>query len=438
VSINIFVKTGRKPEGTPAEVYHCELYGRRSEKYKYLQNKRLQSVKWKKLKLSAPCYFFVPKNFGLKKEYERGFVINELFNTNVTGIVTARDSLVIDADKKVLRDRIRRFCDIRISDDEVRVWLFPNKSDKKYLPGDSRGWKLSEARVKIRNNNHDELIVDIKYRPFDTRKIYYTPVMVDWGREKIMRHFLIGENVGLIFKRGFAENATPVFVSNRITDFRLWSRPGMQGGDYIAPLYLSPDSDGLEESANRTPNLDMKIVESFAESIKLEFESEKTGNAKKFAPIDILDYIYAVLHSPKYRERYKEFLKIDFPRVPYPKDAKSFRKLTKLGEKLRRLHLLEDVEPKQRVADYGVSGNNVVDYIKYTDGNVWINETQFFDGVPSEVWDFYIGGYQPAQKWLKDRKGRQLTHDDIEHYQKIVFVLQETIKLIGEVDEAMA
>jgi predicted helicase len=256
-------------------------------------------------------------------------------------------------------------------------------------------------------------------------------------RGNVMRHFLAGNNVGLVFKRGFSENATPVFISDHIIDYRLWSRPGMQGGDYTAPLYLYPESDGLVESANRTPNLDMRIVETFAETVNLQYEWEKSDNPKKFAPIDLLDYIYAVLHSPKYRERYKEFLKIDFPRVPYPDDAKSFHKLAKLGATLRRLHLLEGVEPKQGLADYGVSGNDVVERVKYEDGNVWINETQFFGGVPSAVWDFYIGGYQPAQKWLKDRKGRTLTYDDKEHYQKIVFVLKETIKLMGKVDEAM-
>jgi len=171
----------------------------------------------------------------------------------------------------------------------------------------------------------------------------------------------------------------------------------------------------------------------------LEFVEETADGrrqtaAKTFAPIDILDYVYAVLHSPAYRKRYEEFLKIDFPRVPYPEDAPSFRRLVSLGEKLRRLHLLKDVIPQQCLANYDIEGSSTVEKIKYEGGKVYINDTQYFDNVPAEVWNFFIGGYQPAQKWLKDRKGRTLNFEDIEHYQKTVCVLQETITVMNEID----
>jgi predicted helicase len=150
-----------------------------------------------------------------------------------------------------------------------------------------------------------------------------------------------------------------------------------------------------------------------------------------FTPIDVLDYIYAVLHSPMYREKYKEFLKIDFPRVPYPENAEKFWALVKLGGKLRKLHLMEGVEPQQGVADYPEKGSNEIEKPEYKNGKVWINDTQYFDHVPPEAWEFYIGGYQPAQKWLKDRKGRKLEFEDIRHYQRIVRVLWETERLMG-------
>ena len=181
----------------------------------------------------------------------------------------------------------------------------------------------------------------------------------------------------------------------------------------------------------------MQIVLKIAECIGLEFEEEKSRNTQKFAPIDILDYIYAVLHSPTYRERYKEFLKIDFPRVPYPDNAQSFRQLATLGAKLRRLHLLEDVVPQQGFADYNIEGSSQVEKITYEGGKVWINDTQYFGNVSETVWTFYIGGYQPAQKWLKDRKGRTLSYDDIEHFQKIVRILHETGEAMSEVDGIM-
>ena len=153
-----------------------------------------------------------------------------------------------------------------------------------------------------------------------------------------------------------------------------------------------------------------------------------------FAPIDLLDYIYAVLHSPAYREKYKEFLKIDFPRVPYP-NIKSFWKLVELGKKIREIHLLESPVVEDYITKYPIGGNNIVEKVSYKDGNVYINSEQFFEGVPEVAWNFYIGGYQPAQKWLKDRKDRELNFDDIMHYQKIIVALTETDKLMKEIDK---
>ena len=179
------------------------------------------------------------------------------------------------------------------------------------------------------------------------------------------------------------------------------------------------------------------------------------GNKGTFAPIDVLDYIYAILHSPTYREKYKEFLKIDFPRVPYPKDLSTFQKLTNLGSQLRQIHLLESPIVEKYITQYPIDGDNVVTKVKfetynylhqvpdengnmlYPDylGTVSINDTQYFDGVPTTAWEFYIGGYQPAQKWLKDRKGRALEFDDILHYQKIIVALTETDRLMQEIDK---
>jgi len=175
-----------------------------------------------------------------------------------------------------------------------------------------------------------------------------------------------------------------------------------------------------------------------------------------FAPIDILDYIYAVLHSPGYREKYKEFLKIDFPRVPYPTDAATFWELVALGGELRQIHLLESATVGQFITKFPVGGDNVVEKIVFdgtrtslsaselphaeTDvrvptGRVYFNPTQYFENVPETAWNFYIGGYQPAQKWLKDRKGRTLNYDDIQHYQKIIVALSETDRIMKEIDE---
>jgi predicted helicase len=179
----------------------------------------------------------------------------------------------------------------------------------------------------------------------------------------------------------------------------------------------------------------MLVVNQIATDIGLTFINEKEETPNTFAPIDLLDYIYAVLHSPNYREKYKEFLKIDFPRIPAPLDPGKFWKLVKLGGELRLVHLLESPIVDKSITKYPVNGDNIVTKPLYKDGNVYVNESQYFSGVPDKVWNFYIGGYQPAQKWLKDRKDRELNYDDIFHYQKIIVALAETDRIMGEIDK---
>ena len=204
------------------------------------------------------------------------------------------------------------------------------------------------------------------------------------------------------------------------------------------PLYLYLLNDGqltIDQTTLRTPNLNLAIVNIIANKLGLTLTIEKEKTKDTFAPIDILDYIYAVLHSPTYREKYKEFLKIDFPRVPYPDNAEIFWKLVKLGGEMRQIHLLDSRVIKKFITTYPVKGPNEVIKIQYMEGKVWINSNQFFYKVPQLVWDFYIGGYQPAQKWLKDRKGRVLSSEDIMHYQKIIVALSETDRIMKEIDK---
>ena len=206
-----------------------------------------------------------------------------------------------------------------------------------------------------------------------------------------------------------------------------------------------PAQAGISTNQTKTinePNLDKNIVQTIAAGLGLRFTHEVEADPNAFAPIDLLDYIYAVLHAPAYRARYKEFLKIDFPRVPYPTDKKQFRKLAALGAELRGLHLLESPTLNTLITGYPETGDNTVakPIFEITDpqnrlGKVRINQTQYFSDVPETAWTFHIGGYQPAQKWLKDRKGRTLNHEDIIHYQKIIIALLETERLMGEIEK---
>lgn len=211
---------------------------------------------------------------------------------------------------------------------------------------------------------------------------------------------------------------------------------------FIFPLYLYPTDDAqhtLGGKQHRTPNLDKKIVGQISKKLSIPFipdhEDKKADGKTAFSPLDVLDYIYAVLHSPAYRETYKEFLKIDFPRIPYPNNTEAFWQLVTLGREIRLLHLLESPKLNKFITRYPVGGDNAVQKIEYADGKVYINKDQYFEGVPHVAWNFHIGGYQPAQKWLKDRKGRNLTFDDITHYQKIIIALAETDRLMNEIDE---
>jgi predicted helicase len=455
VSINLFIKTGKKKADELGKVFHSDLYGKKDFKYDFLIGNSLNTIHFNELKPEKPFLFFVPKNNKGTEEYEKGIRVNEFFAVNVTGIVTARDNFVIDFEKIELKKRMEIFADLNLSDDSARLKFFGNKKDGKYLSGDSRGWKLVEARKIIQKLNHDDIIKKISYRPFDDRSIYYHHSMVDWGREKYMYNFIDKDNIGIdLCRQLVSENYSHIFITNKIVDDSFVSNKSRERG-YVFPLYLYTENGNqqtIKESNKRVPNLNSDILNRIAIDLGLTFTNEKEeptegevcfANSEKvrpefritFAPIDILDYIYAVLHSPTYREKYKEFLKIDFPRVPYPKDTTTFWKLVELGGELRQIHLLESRVVEKFITKYPIDGNNTVEKIKYQDKKVFINGTQYFENVPEIAWEFYIGGYQPAQKWLKDRKGRELNFDDILHYQKIIVALAETDRIMKEIDK---
>lgn len=487
VSINIFIKTGKKKANELGKVFHFDLYGKREMKYDFLSENTLKDIEFNQLEISSPNYFFVSRNLKKQKIYEKGFSSSELFTINSIGIVTSKDEILINNSKDELIKNVSEYYSI---------------------------------------NADINLVQKISYRPFDSKFIYYDVKIIERARDKVMKHFLQGSNLGLVTARSNkSETCDHFYISKNIMETKCGERTTQSA---LFPLYLYPSTIGQQtigQSTERTPNLNLEIVNAIADKLGLTFVAEKHsaslrgGTTKQsqaidsdcfvprsdegtsFAPIDILDYIYAVLHSPTYREKYKEFLKIDFPRVPYPKDVKTFWQLVKLGGEIRQIHLLESSEVEKYITQYPIDGNNVVEKIKFvsnsfklenienpskkikskkvettsssssntettylTDnisfpqphlssnndqqlhepeveyqttvkGKVYINNTQYFDNVPEVAWNFYIGGYQPAQKWLKDRKERKLEFDDILHYQKIIVALYETDRLMKEIDK---
>ena len=398
VSINIFVKTSKKKKKELGQVNHYDLFGKREFKYKLLNVSTLKNIKWNNLDYNKPNYFFVLKNFEDRIKYEKGFIIDELIAVNSVGIVTSRDAILISDSES---DLIRKI----------------------------------ENYYKIEYNR--SLTKKIAYRLFDEKFVYYDVKLIDRARDKVMKH-LFQPNIALIIPKQAIKGFQHTFISNTICDKNLIDSAGQFGAGNVFPLYLYPDTNEqqtIEQPNERTPNLNKEIVNQLAEKLGLKFTNEKGTTESTFAPIDILDYIYAVLHSPTYRSKYKEFLKIDFPRVPYPKDADTFWKLVKLGGELRQIHLLESPVVNKFITTYPVNGSNEVVKLRYEDGKVWINNEQYFDKVPLVSWEFYIGGYQPAQKWLKDRKGRVLSSEDTMHYQKIIMALSETDRIMKEIDK---
>lgn len=423
VSINIFVKTGKKKKNELGKVFNFDLQGKRDFKYNFLNENSLKTLNWNSLNYSAPNYFFVTKNFKGDTEYQLGFKVDQIFNKYNNGIETGKDSFFYNISKKVLIENL--------------AFAFQNKesSINKFEINNTDSFKFLDKFNSTEFNQTK--ITNVSYRPFDIVASYYDVKLQRRPAFDTMRNML-QPNFGLLTPRQVTDNFKHIFISKYPTDCNLTGTAKKFGSAPIFPLYLYPETNGQQSidqsTEKRTPNLNTEIVKQIAEKVGLAFTAEKETTKGTFAPIDILDYIYAVLHSPSYREKYKEFLKIDFPRVPYPKDAATFWQLVKLGGEIRQLHLLESPTVEKYITQYPEDGNNIVTKPNYRDGKVFINDTQYFANVPQTAWEFYIGGYQPAQKWLKDRKERTLEFDDILHYQKIIVALSETDRLMKEIN----
>ncbi len=423
-----------------AKVYHFDLYGKRQEKYE----NSIDSVKWTEVENKEPNYFFVPKDYELLEKYEKGFSVKKLFPVNGVGICSKRDKIAFQFEKETLINILNDFNNL--TEEELKI--------KYKVKSESRDQKVSYAKNNIINKGiENSFIKEINYRIFDKRWTYHTNIskgFLAYPVYNVMQHLSYKNNFGLITNReqkiGFFDS---LFISKNIIDLHI-----VDNGSYIFPLYLYPDSktDGVFTKKARTSNLNPDIVKQFSEKLDLEFTNEKEEKENTFAPIDILDYIYAVLHSPAYREKYKEFLKIDFPRVPFPTTLQKFKTFVELGAELRQIHLLESPKVDNLITTYPVDGDNTITtkigrkdwQIKEeqnpvtpscSQGRIYINDTQYFDNIPLVAWEFYIGGYQPAQKWLKDRRGRTLDFEDVLHYQKIIVALSETDRLMKAIDE---
>ena len=458
VAIALFVK--EKGKSGPATVHHADLWGTRASKYEVLAASEVSNTEWEVIEPLSPNYLFKPWNRELEKEYQRWPKITEVMPVNSVGIVTARDNLTIQWSPARVMKVVRDFA--RLPSETAR--------DKYNLGKDVQDWKVQWAQEDLnRSGLSEELAIPILYRPFDTRNTYFTGHsrgFICRPRSEVMRHLLPEGNMGLCVGRAGQVTGPSVwdilFCTSSPTDFNLFRR----GGNNLFPLYTFASeqaiASGLYSAEDRRPNLAPEYIQELENRLRVRFIEEGRGDLTgTFGPEDVFHYIYAIFHAPSYRQRYDQFLRADFPRVPGINDAGLFRALVGLGRQLTQLHLMESPTLNQTTVGFPIPGDNVIEqsHPKYIPaggslpgqdaplarGRVYISKDnsrsgkrgQYFEGITSEVWAFRIGGYQPMDKWLKDRKGRALSFDDLDHYRRMGVALEETGRLMEEIDAAI-
>jgi len=370
-----------------AEVIHADLWGDRAEKYKLLQEADLTNSIFNRLQSPAPQHPFILRDYTAQAVYEKGFSIRDFMPVKSGGIVTSRDAITVDQNREALWLRVKNFAVLGVEE-----------AKQNYKIKDTQGWTVKKAQADLNSDLSENHIKPIIYRPFDTRWTYYTGKsrgFIESPRSNIMRHMLEGNNLGLIIPR-IKEEQVGGIVANKICGHKTYDAYHINS---LFPLYLysAPSMQGIEK--NRRVNFDETLYR------KLQEQADHPDHGTP-GPEQVFDYIYGVLHCPAYRATYAEFLKIDFPRIPWPASAAEFWAVSKQGTALRRLHLMEPDAIGETPYPLAGEGDQKIEKPRFINDRIYINKTQYFDKVPETAWQFYIGGYQPAQKWLKDRKGR--------------------------------
>lgn len=417
VAIGLFIK---RP-GLKRKVCHSDLWGLRDHKYDWLGANDVASTPWTEIHSKSPLYLLVPRDEALADHYQKYPKVTEIFPVSSVGVVTSRDQFVIDFAKDALKRRIAMFRDSKLPDELIRqTFALKEKQD----------WNISESRKAVRADDEwEHKLTQILYRPFDSRWIFYHGAVIERPRSEVMRHMLAGENLGLISARSNKSSHMDHFLcSGTITETKC--------GEYttqscLFPLYLYPETQEkdlfsyLGKPEGKMPNLDDSLLRTLKEAY-----------GYKLTPDEIFYYVYAVLYVPSYRTKYAEFLKTDFPRVPFTRSQELFARMAHLGKKLVDLHLLKSAELDPPIARFQGAGDNKVEKQRYSEKEkrVYINKAQYFEGVKPEVWEYQIGGYQVLDKWLKDRKGRVLSMEDIRHYCRVVTALSKTFQIQAEID----
>ena len=440
VAIGLFTKFFRSGK----QIRHTNLWGTRGQKYEWLLRHCSDQTDWRESQPTPPFYLYEPRD-DLGSEYASGWKITDVFPTHGVGAVMARDSMTVDFDANALWDRVKHF-----------AFLDPEKARNIYrLGNDARDWKVMTAQADLKASGpNKKKICTILYRPFDIRFTYYTGNSRGFYASpcrKVMLNMVDGENLGLALSRRVETGAfTHVFCTREVIGHHSVS---LKEVNYLFPLWLVTSNHAPESLLEeRRPNLDPDFLRAFADSLSSTKDKLEVVQWLSREPENVLAYIYAVFHSPRFRISGENHLRLDFPRVPLPGNARLFQELSEIGNELLALHLLDSPKLNQFVTTQAGPKNPVVDRVGWLDGTVWLDAAKTrareghraakpgtigFRGVPEEVWDFRIGGYHICHKWLNDRKGRALSDEDVVHYQKIVVALNETIRNMAEIDNVI-
>ena len=423
-----------------AKVYHYDLFGKREDKYKFLFDNNLDNIEWKELKFEAPFFLFVPQDENKKIEYDKGYSVKDMFRISGVGITAGRDDFCLSKNDNInslneLKDNIKKFMELEIED-----------ARKEFnLGNDTRDWKIKYAQDELKiTNNLEKNYMSINYRPFDFRWTYYTGKSKGFHcmpRREIMEHFLNNKNnIGLVCDRGTKlQDISNIFISDKLIDLHL-----VGSGSYIFPLYIY-DTENVRKilrEENEEVGGMFEDIKHFENKVRIEnftpkfrkFINEKYGEIK---PEEILGYIYAILFHKEYRKKYLDFLKIDFPKIPFVESKDYFLKFVKLGEELYNLHLgnlkIQKEVGEPMFKDNQNKNEKIVKAIyNENEKDLFVNESLYFKNVDKEVWEYKIGGYQVLDKYLKSHKNENI---DYEHFENVIKILTSSIEIEAEISK---
>ena len=418
-------------------IRHGDVWGKIIDKHQILSTQSMSDLVIRNLAPISPYYFFVPHDSSVRSEFECGYSLPDIMPLFSTAVVTARDAFVIDISRDELIRRMSDFRDLTIEDTAIRTQYFTRSRSQKYLPGDTRGWKMTDARRRMSQlKNWKQPIRTCLYRPFDRRHIYWADWMIDWTRPDISNQLLDEGNLALVARRQILTQGPSNYfwITNCVVIDGI-VRSDNRGTESVFPLYHSSNHSSSIDTVNFTGS----FIKNLCQATELRWVHNGNGNLQHtLGPVDILAYLYAQLQSRIYQARYKEMMRSEFPRIFLPNSRKLFLSMVRSGRRLMELHLLRATftTSKNTPAWQGNLSTAVSPgYPKFQEGSVKINKTCWCQPVSSAAWQYHVGAHQVCRKWLKDRRGRILSSQERQQYINIVNAIGETLSILDQIDK---